>query len=213
MEQRAYVYEDRARPDILRMIPPDGNVIGTVGCGTAATEAVLVQQGRVVHGVDIAAQAIEKAKTRLSSARVVAADDRAVFPDASLDGLILADVIEHMPLAWESLAAYTKAVRPGGWVVISVPNMRNLKVLSRFIIGGDWPEDPTGIFDATHLQVMSKRRLVRWCSLAGLRIEKWYDLYLSNRWKRTTLQVLDALTLRLAHTWWLMELQLQARKQ
>jgi 2-polyprenyl-3-methyl-5-hydroxy-6-metoxy-1,4-benzoquinol methylase len=195
------------------MIPPDGNVIGTVGCGTAATEAVLVQQGRVVHGVDIAAQAIEKAKTRLSSARVVAADDRAVFPDASLDGLILADVIEHMPLAWESLAAYTKAVRPGGWVVISVPNMRNLKVLSRFIIGGDWPEDPTGIFDATHLQVMSKRRLVRWCSLAGLRIEKWYDLYLSNRWKQTTLQVLDALTLRLAHTWWLMELQLQARKQ
>ncbi|MCY2954595.1 MAG: class I SAM-dependent methyltransferase [Planctomycetota bacterium] len=213
MEQRAYVYEDRARPDILRMIPPDGTVIGTVGCGTAATEAVLVQQGRVVHGVDVAAQAIQKAKTRLTSARVVAADDRAVFPDASLDGLILADVIEHMPLAWESLAAYTKAVRPGGWVVISVPNMRNLKVLSRFIIGGDWPEEPTGIFDATHLQVMSKRRLVRWCSRAGLRIEKWYDLYLSNRWKRTTLQVLDALTLRLAHTWWLMELQLQARKQ
>jgi trans-aconitate methyltransferase len=61
-----------------------------------ATEAVLVQQGREVHGVDISTEAIERAKSRLSSARVVAPDDRSPFPAASLDGLILSDVLEHL---------------------------------------------------------------------------------------------------------------------
>lgn len=212
MHHTPYPYEDRPRPDILRMIPPDGHTIGSVGCGSAATEAILVQQGRIVHGVDVAPTAIEKAKTRITSARLIHPDDTKPFDDDSLDGLILADVIEHLPLAWHALANYAKAVRPGGWVVISTPNMRNLKVLHQFLIRGDWPEQPTGIFDATHLQVMTRRRLLRWCHAAQLRIEQWFDLYLSNRWKQTTLKILDLATLRLAHTWWLMELQLLARK-
>ncbi|HEX2973126.1 MAG TPA: class I SAM-dependent methyltransferase [Tepidisphaeraceae bacterium] len=209
----AYVYEDRVRDEILRMIPSDGHIIGSVGCGTGATEAVLVQQGRQVHGVDISAEAVERAKPRLTSARVVAADDRAPFSENSLDGLILADIIEHMPRAWDALASYTQAVRPGGWVVISVPNMRNLKVLHQFIFGGDWPEDPTGIFDATHVQVMTRRRLERWCEQAGLHIEQWYDLYLSNRWKTKLLRALDYLTLKQLHDWWQMELQVRTRRK
>lgn len=209
----AYVYEDRVRDEILRMIPPDGRVIGSIGCGSGATEAILVQQGRAVHGVDISPEAIALAQTRLTSARVVAADDRTPFAAGSLDGLILADVLEHLPCAWDALATYAQAVRPGGWVVISVPNMRNIKVLHQFLLRGDWPEHPTGIFDSTHLQVLTPRRLERWCTHAGLRIEQWYDLYLSNRWKTKLLQAMDYLTLKQLHTWWQMELQVRTRKE
>jgi 2-polyprenyl-3-methyl-5-hydroxy-6-metoxy-1,4-benzoquinol methylase len=66
-----YVYLDEPRPDIRRMIPPDGKVIGTIGCGRAATEAELVRDGREVHGVDVSPEAIEAARERLTSARVV----------------------------------------------------------------------------------------------------------------------------------------------
>ena len=208
----AYVYEDRARDEILRMIPCDGKVIGSIGCGRGATEAVLVQGGREVHGVDISEDAIASARQRLSSARVVAAAERGPFAAASLDGLILADVIEHVPRAWEALGAYAAMVRPGGWVVISVPNMRNIKVVGRFIFGGDWPEERTGIFDATHVQVMTRKRLIRWCRGAGLHIERWFDTYLSNRWKRSVLKGVDVLTLGLMHTWFLMEFGVLARR-
>ena len=38
------------------------------------------------------------------------------------------------------IASFAKAVKPGGWIVISTPNMRNVQVLWQFFIGGDWPE-------------------------------------------------------------------------
>ncbi|MFN7292196.1 MAG: class I SAM-dependent methyltransferase, partial [Pirellula sp.] len=63
------------------------------------------------------------------------------FKANSLDGLILADVIEHLPNAWTMVGKCSEAVRPGGWVVISVPNMRSIYVLHQFFIRGDWPEE------------------------------------------------------------------------
>lgn len=172
---QAYQYLDKVRYDILRMIPDDGVDIGSFGCGKAATEAVLVSHGRRVHGVDTSPEAINVARNRLTSARVVHADDEACFEDESIDGLILADVIEHLPRAWDRLTRMTRWVKPGGWVVISVPNMRNYRVLATFVIRGEWPEEQTGIFDQTHVQVITKRRLTRWCESAGLRCEGWFS--------------------------------------
>ena len=163
-----YVYADEVRHDILRMIPKDGQVIGAFGCGYGTTEATLVKAGRVVHGADIAPEAIEKVRTYLTTAQLIAPDQFDVFPAESLDGLILADVIEHIPRAWDALKSLTRAVRPGGWVVISVPNMRSVSVLSTFFVRGDWPEEPTGIFDATHVQVMSAHCLRRSVCYSGI---------------------------------------------
>ena len=165
-----YPYPDVPRIDILAMVPADGKVIGSVGCGTGCTEGILAEQGREVHGVDISPEAVETARGRLASARLISPEDRIVFPNNSLDGLILADVIEHIPAAWDALASFARAVKPGGWVVISVPNMQSVYVLIRFMILGDWPERPRGIFDRTHIQMMSRRRLTRWIDGAGLEL-------------------------------------------
>jgi 2-polyprenyl-3-methyl-5-hydroxy-6-metoxy-1,4-benzoquinol methylase len=212
MGTMTYQYQDSVRGSILRMIPQDGERIGSIGCGTGATEAKLIEAGRKVYGVDISAEAIEIAKQRLTSARVVKSDDLALFEEGSLDGLILADVLEHIPAAWHALALYTKMVKVGGWVVISVPNMRSLLVVSKFFLGGDWPEDQTGIFDKTHVQVMSPRRLDRWCSAAGLKTEKRFDRYLSIGWKQALLKAIDIATFRLLRGWFTFQVQIRCRR-
>ncbi len=176
-DEEAYVYQDQCHQNILAMIPDDGKVIGSIGCGYATTEKVLIDRGREVHGVDVSARAIEVAKTRLTSARLVSPEDDQPFEPDSLDGLILADVIEHMPMAWERLKSFAQMVKPGGWVVISVPNMRYIEALGTFVVKGEWREDPLGIFDQTHLQVMTHRRLKRWGEAAGLKHERWFDTY------------------------------------
>jgi SAM-dependent methyltransferase len=210
--KETYVYYDFVRHDLLRMIPDDGMKIGSIGCGSAATEALLVQKGREVHGVDISPVAIEVAKQRLTSARVIDPDDRRPFEDGSLDGLILGDVIEHIPAAWDALKSFARAVRPGGWVIISVPNMRSLNVIVQFLILGDWPEKPGGIFDATHIQNMSRRRLERWCKNADLSVEKWFDQY-ENRTRGRWIKGLDMITFRLFHDVLSYQIQCRCRKQ
>ena len=210
----AKVYPAWVREDILRMIPPDGRIVGSIGCGVGSTEAVLVKKGYEVHGVDIEPEAVEIAAKNLTTARVIAPDDLHPFAPESLDGLILADVIEHIPRAWEALCEFTRAVRPGGWVVISVPNMRSLEVLHEFMWKGDWPERETGIFDATHIQMMSKKRLKRWIAAAGLEAERWFDLYDPNGPRRSRFfRTLDAVTFRLIHSWCMYQLQVQCRKR
>ena len=145
-----------------------------------------MKRGRIVHGVErISEKSIDIARSRLSSARVVDASETAPFAHEELDGLILADVIEHMPQAWTMLAHFAQCVRPGGWVIISVPNMRNIKVLVEFGLLGDWPERRTGIYDSTHVQVMSRKRLRRWCLSAGLKPEHEQSTFLQAGLRQT----------------------------
>ena len=212
-----YAYLDLPRPDILRMIPAlqdsPGNRVLSVGCAYASTEAVLAQQGWEVHGVDIVPQAIDIARTRIASATLLKPGEPLPWPEASFDGLLLADVVEHIPQAATVLAQWARLVKPGGWIVISVPNMRQVAVLWEFIFKGDWPERDTGIFDRTHLQVMSKKRLARWCAAADLRIEKWFELYGPNTHRRSKIfRACDWLTLRLFHKWWVYQLQVRCRR-
>ncbi|MEO8315187.1 MAG: class I SAM-dependent methyltransferase [Pseudomonadota bacterium] len=181
---RSYAYQDLPNWNILRLVPPDGQVIGTIGCGYATTEYELVKRGRQIHGVDVSASAIERAGTRLTSARVVDPSNEMPFAQGSLDGLILADVIEHMPSAHLRLRRYASMLKIGGWAVISVPNMRHWMVLHQLALRGDWPEHPLGIFDDTHVQVMTHRRLERWATDAGLRLERWQDAYESRFLRR-----------------------------
>jgi 2-polyprenyl-3-methyl-5-hydroxy-6-metoxy-1,4-benzoquinol methylase len=207
----AYQYGVGVRKDLLAMVPADGKVIGSIGCGNGITEYEFVKQGREVHGVDVLAEAIEQAKTRLTSARVIDPSETRFFEPDTLDGLILADVIEHVPLAWNALKDYVAAVKPGGWVAISVPNMRGLRVLGDFIIKGDWPEHEMGIFDKTHIQMMSRKRLDRWCAGAGLAPEKRFARYsCSGKWP---VRVLDAVSLGLLHDWLQMQIQAVYRKR
>ncbi|MDB5327352.1 MAG: rlmA [Phycisphaerales bacterium] len=202
-----------AREELLNMVPADGKVIGSIGCNFGSTEVRLVEQGREVHGVDIDPTVIAVAATRLTSARVIDPNDRHPFEKNSLDGLILADVLEHIPSAWDALATFSEAVRPGGWIIISVPNMRFIPAAVRFAIGGDWPEHPSGIFDRTHVQVMSKKRLNRWCQQAGLIVERWFDRYPPhNRRRELAFKAVDLLTLRLFHNWFMFQILVLCRK-
>jgi SAM-dependent methyltransferase len=190
----AYAYLDVPRASLLRIIPMDGVVIGSVGCGTGATEEVLVGLGREVHGVDVALAPILIAATRLTSARVINPEDKYPFDANSLDGLILADVLEHMPAPWSRLEEYAKMVKIGGWVAISGPNMRYADVLFSLTFSGDWREAPMGIYDRTHLQVFTHNRVERWARDIGLDLVCWGREYDYRFFRRKIFQIADVVT-------------------
>jgi len=211
-EKNAYHYHDVFREDIYDLVPPDGTEIATFGCGRAKTEERLVHEGRMVYGFDISEEAIATAKTRLSSAQRIEPGNYSPMPRHSVDGLILADVIEHLPDGKEALAALSDMVRPGGWVAISVPNMRYYGAVWTYLVGGDWPEQSVGLFDRTHLQFMTHKRLDRWAREAGLQREYVRNCYYFTFIRRNIERVLDRASFGLMKSFLYLEVEARYRK-
>ena len=111
----------------LNALPPSSRVLDA-GCG----EGVLVEEyaSRLdITGVD----------ANYSSARVTHGLITALpFPDASFDRALCLDVLEH--LAYEeqprALAELFRILRPGGELLVSVPNLAHLQSRIQFLLRG-----------------------------------------------------------------------------
>jgi ubiquinone/menaquinone biosynthesis C-methylase UbiE len=98
------------------------------GCGVGRLTAALSGYFDSVTGVDISPSMLERARGLLAGqpgCRVVhnASPDLRIFPDASFDLVYSSLVLQHMPrvLACAYLTEFVRVTRPGGAVVILVP--------------------------------------------------------------------------------------------
>jgi ubiquinone/menaquinone biosynthesis C-methylase UbiE len=98
------------------------------GCGVGRLTAALSEHFGSVTGVDISAPMLDRARSLLAGRPGCAflhneRTDLSVFPDASFDLVYSSLVLQHVPrvLAAGYLADFIRVVRPGGAVVIVVP--------------------------------------------------------------------------------------------
>jgi len=76
------------------------------------------------------------------------------------DCILLLDVLEHMAQPFEYLASLESLLNPGGYVVISVPNIAHWSI--RFsLLFGYFEYTSRGILDRTHLQYFNRRRFMQ----------------------------------------------------
>ena len=102
-----------------------GKDVLDAGCGEGYGLAMLALAGpsRLV-GVDVAEDALERARSRVAGvAEVVNADIRDLpFDDHSVDVVVCFEVIEHVDRQDEALAELRRVLRPDGALLISSPN-------------------------------------------------------------------------------------------
>ncbi len=93
-----------------------------VGAGEGAVGARLARSYRYV-GVepDQASCAVARTRIEPSGGRVVCGDISAIEPGESFDLLCAFEVLEHVERDAETLTTWIRHVRPGGWVMLSVP--------------------------------------------------------------------------------------------
>jgi SAM-dependent methyltransferase len=98
------------------------------GCGVGRLTAALGDYFDSVTGVDISPSMLDRARSLLAGqpgCRVLhnASPDLKIFPDASFDLVYSGLVLQHMPrvLATAYLTEFVRVTRPGGAVVILVP--------------------------------------------------------------------------------------------
>src|SRR4051794_33494036 len=146
MPDRAAGYETDRR-DVQAHVPVDAASILELGCSNGALGAALKRRAPdavTVVGVELDPSYAATAAERLD--RVVVTDAEAFLagpppPEAPFDCLVAADVLEHLVDPWAALSRAAALVRPGGTVVVSVPNVLFFGALARLVRERRWPRD------------------------------------------------------------------------
>jgi len=100
-----------------------------MGCGTGEIARALAQQGWQVTACDISAGMIETARQQAGEPApewLVLEPGRSLpFPDESFEVIVSSSVLEYIADLPSHLAEIVRVLRPGGWYVATVPDMRH----------------------------------------------------------------------------------------
>jgi 2-polyprenyl-6-hydroxyphenyl methylase/3-demethylubiquinone-9 3-methyltransferase len=119
----------------------DGNDLNSqkwldAGCGTGVLAQALAARGCGVIGVDASPGMIEAARSSISAQdhasagrpvfEVVESIERLDFGHANFDGVVCSSVLEYVDDPNEAISQFYRILKPGGVLLISVPNKRSL---------------------------------------------------------------------------------------
>lgn len=151
------VYDNDGNGALLEMLPPGPLRVLDVGCGAGQNARLLRVRGCSVVGVTLSHEEAEIAARWCDEVVVgnVESDDLGLV-SAQFDVLLLSHVVEHFCWPTATLCRLAPLLKPGGTLVIAVPNMGFWRVRWR-ILRGDWSRDDAGFFDRTHRQFWTVR--------------------------------------------------------
>jgi SAM-dependent methyltransferase len=92
-----------------------------VGCGRGVTLAALAERGFEAHGVERSADAARGADAR-ARVRIAPSLADASYPAGHFDAVVVWHVFEHLREPDVALAEMRRVLRPGGRLVVAVPN-------------------------------------------------------------------------------------------
>jgi methionine biosynthesis protein MetW len=164
------VYSGNINLIIFREIKKHSKVLD-VGCNTGRLGRKLIEEkGCTVYGVDISEEVVMEAQKNIDFAAIVDLEREGIpFPDRDFDVIILADILEHLKDP-EALLIYLKAfLKDDGEIIISVPNVANIKNRVRLLFG-KWNYTEHGILDKTHLRFFTQKTITQLINKVGLNI-------------------------------------------
>ena len=175
-------YYDHPRPEIAMLITPtDGISVLDIGCGGGGLGSLLRPKGasRLV-GIELNPVAAERARTIYDEV-LVGNIEQLNFPwePQSFDCIVCADVLEHLIDPWSLLTRLHSLIKPTGYIVASIPNIRNRGVIAEILMGYFRYRD-AGILDNTHIRFFTFNSAVHMFHQSGYTITSIGPVYPSD---------------------------------
>lgn len=165
-------YYRQSRPEMLQFIPETTQRLLDIGCGEGRFGEAVKRKfpGCETWGVEPVTEAAAEAKTRndnLINASIGAVGE---LPQNYFDVVTMNDVLEHIDYSEPVLAAIKKLLKPGGRLVLSLPNVRFYLNMRDLIFHKDWEYKDFGILDRTHMRFFTQKSAERLLRENGYKI-------------------------------------------
>lgn len=153
---------------IPKLIKKENPLILDIGCNTGLVgNEIIKKKGNVViDGVDINAEALEKAK---SSYRKVFERDlyksNIDIDSEKYDYIIFSDILEHLPRPDLLLNDVIQYLKNDGVVIISLPNIARLEIRLKLFFGNF--DYAPGILSEDHLRFFTKKSAIDMINKCG----------------------------------------------
>jgi 2-polyprenyl-3-methyl-5-hydroxy-6-metoxy-1,4-benzoquinol methylase len=179
-----YDWACMTNPDYDREVDPDApnesramslRLVGTskrvleFGCSTGRVTAALAKRGCRVTGIDIDAEAAERARPYADEIVILdldEADFETKLADQRWEVALFGDVLEHLRDPLRTLRAARQLLDAHGELVVSVPNVAHADVRLA-LLRGEFPYGSSGLLDRTHLRFFTLSSLTSLLEDAG----------------------------------------------
>jgi O-antigen biosynthesis protein len=145
-----------------------------IGCGTGALGLFLRNnQNCNVFGIEINNAAYQEAKKNLDG--VIEGNVETIdipYKNNEFDYIVMGDVLEHLINPMGTTKKLIKLLKPGGKILITVPNVRHWSILISLIFKGKWKYESSGLLDYTHLRFFTKKSLHEMLNDSGFNMVK-----------------------------------------
>lgn len=157
---------------LAAMIPAGATVLD-LGVGSGELGAFLSQEKQcTVDGIEMSADHIARARPHyreLREADLEQPDALAAFPAKGYDCVVLADVLEHVRDREAALQRAAERLKPGGELLLSVPNIGYAGVVLDLLEGRfDYRDE--GILDDTHVRFYTRDSLCGFLDELGFQV-------------------------------------------
>ncbi|MEE9433100.1 MAG: methyltransferase domain-containing protein [Sphingorhabdus sp.] len=168
-------YHDLVRWDVIPYIPKSGGQLLDVGGGVGATAFALRENGVAdkVGVVDMVSH--ENSAIKLDYAFQGNLEDPALLKRikaerGTFQTILALDILEHLVDPWKIITGLEDLLAPKGYLVASIPNIRNYQALMPLFLRNSWNYQDAGILDRTHLRFFVRETAESLISNAGLKI-------------------------------------------
>jgi 2-polyprenyl-3-methyl-5-hydroxy-6-metoxy-1,4-benzoquinol methylase len=160
----------------LEMVGADRDVL-ELGCGAGGMTRAMAEIGCKIVGVEVDPQAAERAREfadHVVVGNLATLDLAAELGEGRFDVLVFGDVLEHLADPLGTLQRTRALLRPGGQVVISVPNIAHGDVRLA-LLSGRFDYRSLGLLDETHIRFFtwdSLRTMLRDAGLVAVEVRR-----------------------------------------
>ena len=162
---------------LARMVEPGQRVL-ELGTGPGTVTRILHSKGCKVTGIEMDPETLATCAPfceRTVLANLEDPDWAAPLAGEKFDAVICADVLEHLRNPRPLLQQLHSFLKPGGSVLMSLPNASHLTVVAS-LLGGRFPYQKNGLLDHTHLKFYGREDLDALLRECGLLWQHWHTV-------------------------------------